>query len=97
MSMSPSPKAFGCIADFQQAQKLADEFRVERLHRKLDGFADRYCQVVKQCGLAYHWSLPHCSGQASHRSRTQTQKPLHHSRIVSGCTLKVLPDSAKTC
>src|SRR5271165_851482 len=41
--------------------------------------------------------LPHGSGQASHRSRTQTQKPLHHSRIVSGCILKVLPDSAKTC
>jgi len=49
--------AFGWIADFEPAQKLADEFRVERLHRKLDGFADRYCPVVKQLGLTYHWSL----------------------------------------
>ena len=49
--------AFGWIADFEQAQKLADDFRVEMLHRKLDEFADRYCPVVKQFGLNYHWSL----------------------------------------
>jgi len=49
--------AFGWIADFEQAQKLADEFRVETLHRKLDEFAGRYCPVVKQFGLNYHWSL----------------------------------------
>ena len=49
--------AFGWIADFEQAQKLADEFRVEMLHRKLDGFADRYCPVVKKFALNYHWSL----------------------------------------
>jgi hypothetical protein len=49
--------AFGWISDLEQAQKLADEFRAERLHRKLDGFADRYCPVVKQFDLNYHWSL----------------------------------------
>ena len=27
------------------------------LHRKLDGLADRYCPVVKQFELNYHWSL----------------------------------------
>ena len=46
--------AFGWIAGFEKAQKLADEFRVEMLHRKLDGFADRYCPVVKQFELNYH-------------------------------------------
>ncbi len=35
--------AFGWIADFDQAQKPADGFRVEMPHRKLDEFADRYC------------------------------------------------------
>src|ERR1051325_11957858 len=49
--------AFGWIADFERAQKLADEFRVKMLHRKLDGFADRYCPVVQQFELNYHWSL----------------------------------------
>src|SRR6202140_4071273 len=49
--------AFGWIADFDQAQKLANEFRVEMLHRKLDPFAGLYCPVVKHFGLDYHWSL----------------------------------------
>src|ERR1700722_17179777 len=39
-----------------QAQKLADEFRVEMLHHRLDEFADRYCPAVKRFGLN-HWSL----------------------------------------
>ena len=30
---------FGWIADFERAQKLADHFSVERVHRKLDEFA----------------------------------------------------------
>ena len=33
--------AFGWIADFKRAQKLADNFSVEMVHRKLDEFADR--------------------------------------------------------
>jgi hypothetical protein len=45
-----SPSTWG----FGQAQKLADEFRVEMLHWKLDAFADRYCPVVMQFGLNYH-------------------------------------------
>ena len=49
--------AFGWIADFEKAQKLADEFSVEMLHWRLDEFADRYCPVVKQFELNYHWSL----------------------------------------
>ena len=49
--------AFGWIADFAQAQKLADRFSVQLLHGKLDEFADRYCPVVRQFGLSYHWSL----------------------------------------
>ncbi len=49
--------AFGWIADFDQAQKLADEFRADRLHRKLDEFAARFCPVLQQFDLTYHWSL----------------------------------------
>ena len=49
--------AFGWIADFEQAQKLANQFSVEVLHCKLDEFADRYCPVIRQFGLTYHWSL----------------------------------------
>ena len=49
--------AFGWIADFERAQKVADQFSVEMVHRKLDQFADRYYPVIRQFGLSYHWSL----------------------------------------
>jgi hypothetical protein len=49
--------AFGWIADFGLAHKLADEFQVEMLHRKLDAFALQYCPVIGRFGLSYHWSL----------------------------------------
>jgi hypothetical protein len=62
MSKSGTPyrlldNAFAWIGDFEVAQKLADEFRVPMLHHKLDGYAKRYCPVVEQLGLGYHWSL----------------------------------------
>jgi hypothetical protein len=49
--------AFTKIADFTQAQKLADTFRVETLHKALDRFASLYCPVLKTLDLTYHWSL----------------------------------------
>ena len=49
--------ALGWIADLERAQKLADQFSVEMLHRKLDEFADRYCPVIRQFGRSYHWTL----------------------------------------
>jgi hypothetical protein len=48
---------FSSIADFSQAQALADAFPLDRLHRALDGFAARYCPVAGQFGTTYHWSL----------------------------------------
>ena len=49
--------AFTQIADWNQAQRLADGWRVEKIHRKLDEFAQRYCPVIAGLGVSYHWSL----------------------------------------
>ncbi len=45
------------IADFPRAQRIADDWAVEKLHRKLDEFALRYCPVIQQLEVRYHWSL----------------------------------------
>jgi hypothetical protein len=45
------------IDDFEKAQKLADEFDVRELHRLLDRYASKFCPVVKELALSYHWSL----------------------------------------
>jgi len=46
--------AFGWIADWERAQKLADHFSVKMVHRKLNEFVERYGPVVEQFGLSYH-------------------------------------------
>jgi hypothetical protein len=45
------------IADFPSAQEISDSIRVEDLHQVLDIFAQRYCPVISQYKLLYHWSL----------------------------------------
>src|SRR5438046_5540231 len=105
--------AFGWIADFEQAQKLADPFSVKMVHRKLDQFADRYCPVVQQFGLSYHWSLDQVefatdlvfakqvdlhTRQTDHRPRPEAQTTRHHPHALSTTGwLKVLPSSLRIC
>lgn len=49
--------AFLAIADFGQANQLAEAFAVEMLHAKLDAYAALYCPVVKTLQMSYSWSL----------------------------------------
>lgn len=49
--------AFTALADFGKAQKLADTFRVDRLHKRLDRLAKIYCPAIHQFRSGYHWSL----------------------------------------
>jgi len=49
--------AFTRIADWSRAQQLSDNFDVSQLHPRLDQLAARYCPVIAQLGVTYHWSL----------------------------------------
>jgi hypothetical protein len=49
--------AFVAIADFDKAQKLANGLDVRELHNLLDRYARKCCPVIKQLGVAYHWSI----------------------------------------
>jgi hypothetical protein len=49
--------AFLSIADFDMANQVAAQLDVEKLHAKLDHFAQQYCPVVKTLNLSYSWSL----------------------------------------
>lgn len=49
--------AFVRIDHFEAAQQLADALSIRALHRALDRFAKRYCPVIRQLGVEYHWSL----------------------------------------
>jgi len=69
--------AFGWIADFGQAQKLADEFRVGMLHRKLDEVR----RPLLPGGKAIRAGLPlePGSGRVRHRHRVPaSERPAGH-------------------
>lgn len=49
--------AFTRCEDFSAAQRLADDFSVQTLHRILDRYARLYCPVLHELKSSYHWSL----------------------------------------
>lgn len=49
--------AFVSLQDFDKAQELVDSLQVAKLHKSLDRFASRYCPVLTELGMSYHWSI----------------------------------------
>ncbi|MDO9154610.1 MAG: hypothetical protein Q7U47_13065 [Paludibacter sp.] len=49
--------AFDSIDDVEKAQDISDNISVEKLHRKLEEFAWKFCPVYKEFNLRYHWSV----------------------------------------
>lgn len=88
--------AFGWIADVEQAQQLADEFSVELLRRKLDQFARRYCPVVEQFGLSYHWSLDQVEFASDIVFARQCDLQALYERLTRAAIHSVKPDNIAT-
>ena len=88
--------AFGWIADFERAQKLADQFSVERLHRKLDEFATRYCPVIQQFELSYHWSLDQVEFATDVVFAKQADLQAIYDRLTRVAIHTVKPDNIAT-
>jgi len=49
--------AFVSIEDWDKAQALADSIHPDRLHRRLDQYAKKFCPPVGLFADGYHWSL----------------------------------------
>lgn len=48
---------FTSIDNFPKAQKIADQLKVDMIHKALDRFADQYCPAIAKFNLRYHWSI----------------------------------------
>ena len=48
---------FTAVADFARAQRIADRFSVNQLHRTLDRYARHFCPVLRHFRAGVHWSL----------------------------------------
>ncbi len=49
--------AFVNVSDFQKAQIAARNLHAEQIHRILDDFAKRFCPIILDFKLDYHWSI----------------------------------------
>ena len=49
--------AFLSIADFDLANLLSQNIDINKLHEKLDTFAQTYCPALNTLDVSYHWSI----------------------------------------
>jgi len=66
------------------------------LHQKLDGFADRYCPVVKQFELNYHWSLDQVEFATDIVFQRQSDLQAIYERLTRTAIHTVKPDNIAT-
>lgn len=88
--------AFPQIADFDRAQRSAEEWPVEKLHRKLDQFAARYCPVIRQLEVRYHWSLDQVEFATDIVFRRQADLQTIYGNLTRTAIHTVKPDNVAT-
>jgi len=88
--------AFTYIADWDAAQKLANESDTRALHEKLDHYARLYCPVVATLGLSYQWNLAQVEYATDIVFRRQADlKPIYEA-LVRTAIHSVKPEQIAT-
>lgn len=88
--------AFTQIEEFSRAQALADDWPVEKLHRKLDQWAERYCPVLRQLEARYHWSLDQVEFATDIVFRRQSDLQAIYGHLTRTAIHAVKPDHVAT-
>jgi DNA-binding HxlR family transcriptional regulator len=85
--------AFISIDDWNKAQKISDNLSVDKLHKKLSGFAEKYCPVHKLFKQQYHWSIMQCEYSTDIVFKKQEDlKPLY-GQLIEKAIHSVKPDN----
>lgn len=88
--------AFVEIDGWAQAQRTVDEWKPERLHRRLDEFAQRYCPILKQVEATYHWSLDVVEYATDIVFRRQADLQAIYGHLIRTAIHTVKPDDIAT-
>lgn len=88
--------AFVHISDWTRAQRIADELQVERLHRRLDQFAHRFCPIHRSFGVEYHWSVDQCEYATDIVFRKQDDLQPIYENLSRTAIHTVKPDNIAT-
>ena len=88
--------AFTGISDWERAQRLADDLRIQKLHRKLDQFAGRFCPIHRSLGMSYHWSVDQCEYSTDIVFRKQADLQPLYENLSRTAIHTVKPDNIAT-
>jgi len=88
--------AFLGIADWGRAQSLADSLRIQKLHRRLDQFATRFCPIHRSLGMNYHWSVDQCEYATDIVFRKQADLGPLYENLSRTAIHTVKPDNIAT-
>jgi len=96
ISHQMADNAFIEISDWNKAQKISDNLKIEKLHKKLNGFAEKYCPVHKMFKQEYHWSIMQCEYSTDIVFRKQEDlKPLY-DQLIAKAIHSVKPENIIT-
>jgi len=93
---SARDNAFIQIDDFERTQKIADDWPVEKLHQKLDAWAERYCPVIRQFEVRYHWSLEQVEFSTDLLFRRREDLQAIYDPLIRTAIHTVKPDNIAT-
>jgi len=87
---------FTDIEDFAEAQRLADNLPVDRLHRRLDGIAATYCPILRHFTRGYHWNLSQVEYATDIAFRSQQNLAPLYEALTRTAIHAVKPDHIAT-
>lgn len=88
--------AFDSLENAQKAQELSDALSIEKLHRRLEEFAGRFCPVYKELGLRYHWSVMQAEYSTDIVFKNQEDLQRIYSELVATAIHTVKPENIAT-
>jgi hypothetical protein len=84
--------AFTFISDFEKAQKLSDNIKVEDIHRALDVFTSKYCPLTPDWNLRWNYTIQQVEYATDVVFKSgETLKPLYEN-IIKTAMHTVTPD-----
>jgi hypothetical protein len=84
--------AFTFISDFEKAQKLSDNIKVEDIHNALDIFTSKYCPLPPEWGLSWNYTIQQVEYATDVVFKnSETLKPIYEN-IIKTAMHTVTPD-----
>lgn len=88
--------SFDSISDWERAQELSNTISIEKIHEKLDAYANLFCPVVKEFSQKYHFSIMQAEYATDIVFKNQSDLQEIYENLVMTAIHTVKPDNIAT-